>query len=131
MPSPFIRFVIAGGIAAAINILSRIGLSHIVSYEIAVVLAYLVGMTAAYLLMKIFVFAASGKSVINEYMRFGLVNIVALAQVWIVSVGLMRWAFPIIGMSWHPETSAHIIGVLVPVFTSYIGHKHYTFGTDS
>ena len=51
----------------------------------------------------------------------------AVAQVWIVSVGLARFVFPAIGFTWHDETVAHVIGVLVPVVTSYLGHKHFSF----
>jgi putative flippase GtrA len=35
--------------------------------------------------------------------------------------------FPAMGMRFHPETLAHAIGVAVPVFTSYFGHKALTF----
>jgi putative flippase GtrA len=60
-------------------------------------------------------------------MRFALVNIAAIAQVWIVSVGLARFVFPAAGFTWHAETVAHVIGVAVPVFTSYVGHKRFSF----
>ena len=86
--APFSRFMLAGGIAAGVNILSRIALSHLMSYGISIVVAYLIGMTTAYLLMRLFVFDASGSSVSHEYMRFGLVNLAALVQVWLVSEGL-------------------------------------------
>jgi putative flippase GtrA len=125
--APFSRFMIAGGIAACVNILSRIGLSYLLSYGMAIVVAYLIGMTTAYVLMKLFVFDASGKSVSHEYVRFGIVNLVALAQVWLVSEGLVHWLFPSIGFTWHGETIAHTIGVLSPVATSYIGHRSFTF----
>ncbi|MHB8885619.1 MAG: GtrA family protein [Methylovirgula sp.] len=127
VPSPFSRFVVAGGLAAAVNILSRVALSHIMSYGVAIVVAYLIGMTTAYLLMKLFVFEASGTPASHEYARFGLVNLAALVQVWLVSEGLVRWLFPSIGFSWHPDTVAHTIGVLSPVAMSYIGHKSFTF----
>ena len=35
--------------------------------------------------------------------------------------------FPAVGFTWHGETVAHVIGVLVPVVTSYLGHKHFSF----
>jgi putative flippase GtrA len=127
IPSPFVRFVFAGGIAAGVNIMSRILLSQVVRYEIAIVIAYLIAMTLAYLLMMLFVFDASGKSAANEYMRFTLVNLAALVQVWLVSVGLSHWFFLVIGFNWHAETTAHVIGVLSPVATSYLGHKLFTF----
>lgn len=125
--APFARFIAAGGIAALVNIVSRILLSKAMAFEIAIVIAYLIGMTTAYVLMKLFVFEASGKSVPHEYLRFGLVNLLALAQVWTVSEVLLRWLFPPIGFVWHAETVAHTIGVLSPVAVSYMGHKSFTF----
>jgi putative flippase GtrA len=125
--SRFMLFVAAGGTAALVNILSRILLNWIMPYEAAIVVAYLCGMTTAYLLNRHFVFASSGRSVASEYTRFALVNLAAVVQVWIVSVGLARLVFPAIGFAWHAETVAHVIGVAVPVFTSYLGHKHFSF----
>ena len=123
----FVLFVLAGGTAALVNILSRIAFNWIMPYEVAIIVAYLCGMTTAYLLNRYFVFAASGRGVASEYTRFALVNLAAVAQVWIVSVGLARLAFPAIGFTWHAETVAHVIGVAIPVFTSYLGHKHFSF----
>jgi putative flippase GtrA len=123
----FVRFVLVGGIAALVNILSRIAFSFAMSYGAAIVVAYLCGMTTAYALSKLFVFAPSGRAVHDEYVRFAIVNLVALAQVWIVSVGLAFYVFPLIGFSWHVETVAHAVGVAVPAVTSYFGHRHFSF----
>jgi putative flippase GtrA len=124
----FIAFIIAGGIAALANIASRIAFNLVMPYEVAILVAYVCGMTTAYVLNKKFVFAASGRRVTTD---FTLVNLVAVAQVWIVSVGLARLIFPAIGFMWHDETIAHVIGVLVPVFTSYLGHKHFSFASQA
>jgi putative flippase GtrA len=123
----FVLFVLAGGVAAGVNVASRIALSVAMAYEVAIVVAYLCGMTAAYLLNRAFVFPASRRRASAEYARFALVNLVAVAQVWIVSVGLARLVFPAVGFAWHAETVAHVIGVIVPVFTSYLGHKYFSF----
>lgn len=123
----FLLFVLAGAVAALVNILSRIALGLVTSYELSIVLAYLCGMTTAYVLNRIFVFAQSGRHLSDEYLRFTLVNLVAVAQVWVVSVGFARFVFPGLGFDWHADTIAHIIGVIVPVFTSYVGHKHFSF----
>ena len=123
----FALFVVAGGIAALVNIASRIALNQAMPYEVAIVVAYVCGMTTAYALNKLFVFERSGRAVADEYVRFTLVNLVAVAQVWLVSVGLARLLFPAVGFTWHAETVAHVIGVIVPVFTSYLGHKHFSF----
>ncbi|WP_424813615.1 GtrA family protein [Roseococcus sp. YIM B11640] len=127
LSSEFIRFVLTGGTAAAVNIGARILFSQVMRYEIAVVLAYLVGMVTAYLLARRFVFAASGAGMGSEFSRFAMVNAVALAQVWIVSVGLARFVFPAVGYTFHAETVAHVIGVLSPIGTSYLGHRHFSF----
>jgi putative flippase GtrA len=123
----FVLFLLAGGTAALVNVLSRIALNWVMPYEVAIVVAYLVGMTVAYTLNRVFVFEASGRGVHDEYLRFALVNLLAVAQVWIVSVALARFAFPWLGFTWHADTVAHVIGVVVPVATSYLGHKHFTF----
>lgn len=124
----FVLFLFAGGTAAMVNILSRIVINWFIPYEVAIVVAYLCGMTVAYLLNKIFVFESQDRRVASEYTRFALVNLFAVAQVWCVSVGLARLLFPAIGFGWHAETVAHVIGVASPVYTSYLGHKHFSFG---
>jgi len=127
--SEFGRFLLTGGVAAGVNVAARWLLSHAMIYEAAVVLAYLAGMTTAYLLSRAFVFARSGRTVADEAVRFALVNVVALAQVWIVSVGLARLVFPAVGFAWHAEDIAHLIGVVIPAVTSYFGHRHFSFAS--
>jgi putative flippase GtrA len=123
----FAKFLAVGVVAALVNILSRIALNYVMSYEVAIVVAYVCGMTTAYVLNKLFVFSPSGRAVHDEYIRFTIVNLFAVAQVWIVSVGLAFYVFPSIGFGWHAETVAHIIGVMVPAVTSYFGHRHFSF----
>jgi hypothetical protein len=65
------------------------------------------------------------------YGRFFVVNLAALAQVWLISVALYRLIFPMIGFEWHAELVAHSVGVLSPVVTSYYAHKHYSFKSSS
>jgi len=40
---------------------------------------------------------------------------------------LARWVLPSIGIVEHAEALAHLVGVLVPVVTSYFGHKRWSF----
>lgn len=131
MNNEFFRFVLAGGIAAAANILSRILFSYIMPFEAAVVVAYFVGMAVAFGLTRTFVFKQSGNRARSEAMRFALVNLLALLQVWIVSVGIAEWVLPNIGLVWHAELIAHTIGVISPIGTSYLGHKKFTFASLS
>jgi putative flippase GtrA len=124
---PFVRFAIVGGLAALVNISMRLLFSQLVSFELAVALAFPFGLTTAYLLSRRFVFERSEDSVSAQYMRFTSVNLFALLQVWGLSVGLANWLFPKLGFTWHAELVAHTIGVLIPVVTSYYGHKFFTF----
>lgn len=127
MSSEFIKFVLASGTAAACNILARWILSSFMSFEVSVVIAFLIGMTVAFVLNRRFVFGKSKRHVRSEAARFTLVNLLALVQVWVVSVVLANWIFPAIGLVWQPELIAHVVGVLSPVVTSYFGHRYFTF----
>ncbi len=125
--SEFARFLATGGVAAGVNLVTRYFFSMVMDYGWAVVAAYLCGMTTAWALSRLFVFAASGRPPAEEYTRFALVNVAAAAQVWVISVGLAEHVFPWIGFTFHPYETAHLIGVVAPVFTSYFGHKHFSF----
>jgi len=123
----FARFVIAGGVAALANFGSRIVLGIWLGYVNSIVIAYCVGMVIAFILTRIFVFEPSTNILHHQVIWFTLVNLVAVLQTLFVSLLFARFIFPMIGMNWHIETVAHAIGVAVPVFTSYLGHKHLTF----
>ena len=127
----FIGFIIAGGIAAIINYGSRFFYSKIVSFDKAIVVAYITGMICAFILNKLFVFQKSIHSTRTEFMYFTLVNIVAIIQTYIISIGLVNYVFPKIHYLWYPEAVAHAIGVIFPVFTSYIGHKYFSFRKEN
>ncbi|BBE71239.1 GtrA family protein [Oharaeibacter diazotrophicus] len=127
----FLLFLLTGGMAAGVNVLCRIAFGRFVSFEVAVPLAYLCGMTTAFVLARRFVFAHAGDGVHGQYARFALVNLIAAAQVWIVSVGLARWLFPALAVTWHADTLAHAVGVASPIVGSYLGHRHFSFrGAD-
>ena len=123
----FGRFLFVGVAAAAVNILSRVAISHFVRFEYAVALAFPIALTFAFMMSRLFVFEISDRSVWEQYCRFFLVNVVALVQVWLVSVGLTYWVFPAIGWTVQAELAAHTIAVCSPVVTSYYAHKFFTF----
>ena len=123
----FLGFLVTGGIAALVNFGSRIALNESMPFWLAVVVAYLVGMLTAFVLARMFVFSESTQSLRQSLIRFALVNVLAIAQTWIISMVLAYWLLPAMGLSvWVPEI-AHAIGIMVPVFTSYLGHKHWSF----
>ena len=116
-----------GGLAAGINFVSRIGFSEFVSYRIAIILAYIIGMITAFILSKHYVFEQSGRPFKDELRDFTIVNIFAVIQVWLISVALAEYFFPYIYFNFYPEEVAHLIGLGIPAITSYFGHKHFSF----
>lgn len=125
--SEFARFLVVGAFAALVNVACRYLFDLVMGYSAAILLAYLCGMITAFTLSKLFVFAASRLQTSAEFMRFALVNVAAVIQVWAVSVFLAEWLFPRIPVGVYGHDIAHLIGVAVPVFTSYLGHKHFSF----
>lgn len=123
----FAAFLLAGGIAAVANFASRIALGTVMPYLPSIVLAYCIGMLTAFVLNRAFVFRQARTGLHHQVAWFVAINLAAVAQTALVSLGLARLVFPWIGMDYHPETLAHAVGVVVPVVTSYIGHKYLTF----
>lgn len=127
MTRQFLRFLVAGGVAASANFLSRIGFSLLMPLEPAVVAAYLVGMAVAFVLMRSTVFPPSSAPMGRQVAFFALVNVLAVAQTLVVTVVLARWALPALGVREFVNEIAHFAGVCVPIVTSFFGHKHLSF----
>ncbi len=123
----FIRFLFAGGIAAGANFGSRFFFSTFLDYGLAVFFAYLVGMLVAFLLMRGHVFNASQGPLAPQVIKFVGVNLLAVLQTLAISLLLARWVLPSVGIEDQAEALGHLVGVLVPVVTSYFGHKFLTF----
>jgi putative flippase GtrA len=123
----FRRFLVAGGIAACVNIASRVLYDLLVSYSIAIVLAHLTGMATAYLLTRRYVFTESDRRHLEGSFRFAVVNLAGIAQTWLVSMFLATYVLPAMGVVNHGHDVAHIIGVGAPVFTSFVAHRYWTF----
>lgn len=123
----FLRFLVAGGIAAAANFGSRFVFSIFVDYGFAVSFAYLVGMLVAFLLMRGHVFDASSGPLAPQVSKFVGINVLAVLQTLAISLLLARWVLPSVGVIDQAEALAHFIGVLVPAVSSYFGHKFLTF----
>lgn len=126
MNRQFLTFVLTGGLAALVNFGSRILYNRWLDFSSAVVLAYLTGMVTAFLLARAFVFTQGTQSVQRSALFFVLVNGVAVLQTWAISMGLY-YLLPLAGVERHVPEIAHAVGVVVPVFTSYLGHKKYSF----
>lgn len=127
MTPQFLRFLVAGGVAAGANFGSRFVFSIFFTYGVAVFLAYLVGMLVAFLLMRGHVFNARQGPLAPQVTKFIGVNVLAVLQTLAISLLLARWVLPSVGIMDNAEALGHLVGVLVPVLTSYFGHKYLTF----
>lgn len=128
MTKEFLKFLLAGGIAAGANFGSRFFFSRFLDYGYAVFAAYLVGMTVAFVLMREHVFNAKNGPLFRQVGKFIGVNVVAVLQTLVISLLLAQWLLPSVGIAGQQaETLGHLVGVAVPVVTSYLGHKLLTF----
>jgi putative flippase GtrA len=123
----FLIFLLTGGTAAVVNFGSRILYSMWLDFSSAVILAYISGMITAFVLAKLFVFKESHQTLQRSAVFFILVNLVAILQTWAISMGLAYYLLPLLGFSVFVPEIAHATGVIVPVFTSYLGHKRWSF----
>ena len=123
----FMLFLLTGGIAAAINFASRILYNHWLDYSNSIIVAYLTGMVTAFVLARLFVFTETSQNWHRSALIFTLVNMVAVAQTWAISMGLAYYVLPSAGVTRFAPEIAHAAGVAFPVFTSYLGHKHWSF----
>lgn len=120
-------FLFTGGIAACVNFGSRIVYNYWADFSVSIVLAYITGMITAFCLAKLFVFKKSQQPLHHSFVYFSLVNLVAIFQTWAISMLFAYYLLPSLGVLHYITEIAHGVGVLVPVFTSYLGHKHLSF----
>lgn len=123
----FGAFVAVGALAAAANWLSGLGLSQLVRFELAVALAYLLGMSVAFVLNKRWVFTNSGRALRGELSYFLVFNLIGFCVVWAASIGLADYLFPTLGLHWHPRALAHAIAIALPLVFNFLLHKFVTF----
>lgn len=98
------------------------------SFEIAVMAAYIVGMTAGYLLYKHYVFPGGDTPTGVQIRNFVLVNLVGIVIVATLSSVLANQVLPnLIGAKDLREALAHGLAIGTSAATSFVGHKWVTF----
>ena len=124
----FILFLLCNGFAAVVNFGSRIIFSLWLEYATSIIIAYICGMITAFTLNKFFVFnkRAANKTP-RQFIIFALVNILAVAQTLLFSLLFRDIIFPRLDFTFYPDEVSHFIGVAIPVFTSFLGHKYFSF----
>jgi putative flippase GtrA len=123
----FIMFFVCNTLAAGVNFGSRILFNKMMPYEPSIFFAFCCGLLTAFTLNKLFVFDAKHGKTGRQLFGFVVVNILGLAQILLFSLLFRDLIFPRIGFTFHPDAAAHIIGISVPVFTSFLGHKYFSF----
>jgi putative flippase GtrA len=123
----FAKFLIAGGLAAVVNFLSRLVLQPIMGFEWAVALAFLVGFLTGFLLNRVFVFPRSGKPVKVEMAWFFLFNLLAFPVVVVGAVILRDFAFRKFLSPGPADAAAHGCAILTPVLFNFAAHRLITF----
>jgi putative flippase GtrA len=126
----FLKFFLSALVAAAVNFLSRYLLDPYLGYDKAIVVAYLCGTVVAFFLYEYEVFGKGSRPVWQEIALFAFVTMAAIAQTLIVSILLYEHVFLWVNFQWHGKEVAHIIGMGVPMFSSFLGHKYLTFSHD-
>lgn len=129
--SQFLKFLLTGGIAAGVNFGSRFIYNQWMGFSIAVVLAYITGMITAFVLAKYFVFRQSQVPLTYSVLRFLLINLLAVAQTLAVSLALLFYVLPWLGITTMAKEIAHAIGIIAPLFSSFIGHKYWSFANNT
>jgi len=122
-----VRFLLLGGLAAAINWLARFPLSLVLPFPAAVFVAYLIGMSAGFTLYRAYVFLNSRQPVPLQVILFLIVNALGAVVVMAVSLTLLDHLLPAIGWSVLPEAVAHGTAIGVGAVAIFFGHKYLSF----
>ena len=123
----FQGFLLVGAVAALLNFLSRIVINIWVNFSTAIIISYILGMITAFYLNRKFVFKSTILDIRKSFSFFLLINILAIIQIWMVSMILAYFIFPYFKIHNHIYEISHLFGIIVPIFTSYIGHKKFSF----
>lgn len=121
----FLGFLAVGGLAAFLHWLSRIILSAWMSFSDAVIVAYAIGMSVAFILNSFFVFPKSDKPKYKQARDFVIVNLAFLPVVWGSSMAFEH-GLRSIGVA-YSQALAHGIAVAMPMFATFLIYKFFAF----
>lgn len=136
MRSEIARFLVAGGAAALLNWLARIGLSQVLPLTAAILLAYTIGMLAGFVLYRHFVFAsahehAGSNTLGRQIMTFLGVNLAGAGVVVLATLALSAALAAILPAMPTAvlEALAHGAAIGIGAVSNYFGHRLLTFST--
>jgi len=123
----FGRFLLAGGIAALANWLSRFIFNLFMIYAEAIVAAFAVGMVVGFVLNKHYVFPYSRRPVAAEMSFFVLFNLAAFPVVWAIAYVLGERLLPSLLPRQFALALGHGCAVAAPALVNFVLHKAITF----
>ncbi len=102
------------------------------SFEISVLMAYPIGMITAFLLNRMLTFIVyDAKPIYKQFTYFVIFNFIGIAETVLVSIVLAEYVFILFVTGPLRYDLAHALGLAVPMFTSFLGHKYFSFGKYS
>lgn len=122
----FAGFLLVGGFAALLHWLARIALSLLMPFAWAVALAYVVGISTAFVLNSHYIFPASDKPVEKQARDFIIINLAFFPLVWAVSLFLNQ-LLQNLGVQHYSEAIAHAIAISMPVLATFLLYKFIAF----
>jgi len=123
----FVNFILTGGFAALVNFVVGFLLADYLPWNLDYVVGHLSGMVVAFILFELLVFGKSDDGRHRSVGMFVIVNLLAVLQTYIIGTALENYLFPSINYQFFANEVARAIAIMVPVLTSFIGHKYFTF----
>ncbi len=121
------RFLVAGGIASAVNWLTRFAASSVVSFQIALVVGAAIGMATGFCLYRAWVFPHSSRPLHFQGGSFLVVNGTTATFVFLVSISA-HWLLRDFHLSNQVrEGIAHAVGIGCGAPMNFFGHRMITF----
>lgn len=124
-----VRFLLLGGLAAAVNWLIRFPLSAMMPFEAAVLVAYVIGMSVGFTLYRRYVFPGSTRPIIEQTLTFLGVNLVGAVVVMVIANALLGLLAPLGWPDFIVEGGAHGVAIGIGAVVNFFGHKLITFRT--
>lgn len=124
-----VRFLLLGGLAAAVNWLIRFPLSAVMPFEAAVLVAYVIGMSVGFTLYRRYVFPGSTRPIIEQTLTFLGVNLVGAVVVMVIANALLGLLAPLGWPDFIVEGGAHGVAIGIGAVVNFFGHKLITFRT--
>jgi energy-coupling factor transport system substrate-specific component len=129
MGNEITRFLLAGGLAAAINWLARLTLSFALPLEMAILVAYAIGMLAGFFLYRHFVFRNVEGPIGRQIAVFLVVNAFGAMVVLAATFSLMtliEFTTPTLKPALIAAL-AHGFAIGIGAITNYLGHSALTY----